>query len=165
MSTRADYTTDEWESLFAAAATAAAATMLADGNGPLGTRQELAAIEASFDQVRAHYPDNELIAILCGARTAEEAQSYTRLHLSPENARNVALAACRRVVGVLEQRTTAQEAAEYKAWVLAVAHQVAEAAREGTGVRRNPDRVSDKERVMLDDLAAALGIPHPDTTV
>jgi hypothetical protein len=77
----------------------------------------------------------------------------------PEKIKDPALAACRAAAELLEQTTTAAEAEAFGRWALSVGRHVAEAAKEGGFLGVGGALVSEKERVTLDELATALGVP------
>ena len=62
------------------------------------------------------------------------------------------------VATLLDTRTTPEESAGYKDWLVRIAHASAEAAREDTGfLGRGGTQVNDAERAAIADVAQLLG--------
>jgi hypothetical protein len=76
---------------------------------------------------------------------------------SPEKVKTPALAACRAAAELLTRKATPAEAEAFGRWAVSVGRHVAEAAKEGGFLGIGGTLVSEKERAMLDVLAAALG--------
>jgi hypothetical protein len=159
MTTRADYTADEWTVLKDAAWLAAMAIHLADmRSDPLENWQEVQTMIRRFNTGSQLYPRNTLIAALRVPPPPDEARPPAPKMPAAAEMRALALAGCRQAVAVLTQKSTPQEAEEYKYWVLAMAEATARAATERGWLLRNPHPVSLKERALLDELAGALGV-------
>jgi hypothetical protein len=69
-----------------------------------------------------------------------------------------ALANCREVSALLETKTSAQEADDYKRWLLGVAQRVASAAKEGGIFGFGGEQVSKSEVTTINEIAEALGV-------
>ena len=61
---------------------------------------------------------------------------------------------CGKAAGVLAEKSSADEAAEYKAWVMAVGQKVAATAKEEDAI--DGGKVSEKEKTLLSKIATAL---------
>jgi len=77
---------------------------------------------------------------------------------APEKLRALAVDQCQAVVALLNQKGGEGEAESYKRWVMDMAEKVANAAKEGAFFGLGGERVSDAEKVVLTDLAAALQV-------
>ncbi len=67
-----------------------------------------------------------------------------------------------RVVRLLDEKATAEEAAGFKAWLLAIAVTVAQAGKEDQGfLGRGGVVVNDAERSALGSIATTLGLEPP----
>ena len=77
----------------------------------------------------------------------------------PEQAKELALNHIRAVNDIVSRKAKADEADEFKKWLLAVAQRVAEASNEGGIFGFGGERVSEAEKNMLRQIAFALGLP------
>jgi hypothetical protein len=164
MTTRTDYTEEEWKTLLDLPRLAAFGAMAAEEGGPLtSTRELFAAIQTMADSARTTYPDNPLIHEIVteitqggddalGMRVAWEPGDE---HLGAAMLEQ-ALETAARAHAILAGQATPQETAEYAAWVLAIARAGAEAAGGGF-LGLVGDRVTPSEARFVADLAAALG--------
>ena len=66
---------------------------------------------------------------------------------------------CRTAAALVDERSEPSDAAAYKEWSVAIARQVAEAAKEGGFLGFGGERVSAEERAMLARIERALGVP------
>jgi hypothetical protein len=67
-----------------------------------------------------------------------------------------AIELCRQVANILQSKADAQDADDYKRWLLAVGQRVAQAATEGGFLGFGGARVSNSEAATLSEVAAAL---------
>jgi len=78
---------------------------------------------------------------------------------SPEQGKELALNHVRAVNDLIDRKVKAEEADEFKKWLLAVGRRVAEASNEGGIFGFGGERVSDAEKNVLRQIAFALGQP------
>jgi hypothetical protein len=164
MTTRTDYTEDEWKTLLDLPRLAAFGAMAAEEGGPLtSTRELFAAIHTMADSARTAYPDNTLIhEIVTEITQGGDDALGTRVAWEPGDENlgaamlDQALATAARARNILAARATAQEASEYAAWVLSIARAGCGAAGSGF-LGLVGDRVTPSEARFVADLAAALG--------
>lgn len=156
MSNRSHYTAAEWRMLADAPLAAAAAVALADEGG--GER-EAAAIITGWRAAALAFADTELIRDLAATM---EPQDHAPAEPAPHHAptdpdaiRDEAVALCIAAVDLLAERTTPDEQSAYKAFIMQIAEQVAQAASE-SGPFNFANRVSRSERSALREIAAAL---------
>jgi hypothetical protein len=160
MSTRADYTEDEWILLRGTAWTAAYAIVLADRrNSPQDTWLEVQTMIRGFDEGPQLYPQNTLIADLAVPDYSMLPANGPVENPTAATMRAEALDECRRVATLLAQKSTPQEATECKRWLLRMAELTARAVTERGWLGRNEDPVSGREHALLAELAAALDLP------
>jgi hypothetical protein len=166
MSTRVDYTTDEWQLLRSAPVLAGFAVIAADEHGPIGTLKEVVSLARGYTAAERQYPDNQLIQRVVQSLADEDGVADESA--GPEEPLAAALASCRGVSDLLTLKATPQAAEQYKRWVLDVALRTARAAKEGGGLFGiGGTRVSPAEVTTLDMLAGTLGItwsPNPTDT-
>jgi hypothetical protein len=163
MSTKTDFTLEEWETIRNAPYLAAAAVMVAGRSGIFGSIKEAFVTAQTFYESAAS--ESSLIKALSTEDEVRLSQEFVSDQLSfreaaqaPEKLRSLAVEKCQTAVGLLKQKGGAGEAESYKHWVMDIAEKVAHAAKEGAFFGLGGERVSDAEKVVLTDLAAALQV-------
>jgi hypothetical protein len=160
MTTKADYTADEWELLRKAPLIMAAAVIVSDLSGSVGVAREFLSMAQAVEETGQHPEPNELIAALVAdlqtpqGEHAEETEDITDI----SEARTKALEETREIAALLARKSPPAEAEGFKRWMLSIAKQVSEAAREGGVLGIGSKLVSEKETAMIDELAEALGV-------
>jgi hypothetical protein len=161
MTTRADYTDAEWALLLDIPPAVGTAVMVAGRSG-LGTTKEAITLANQLFAPRSGYEGVELIEALVEARAERGEKSSIETLASPyrgkepEEVRADALAKCRKVASLLDQKATADEAEAFKNWATTTAQRVAEAASEGGVFGIVGHRVSDDEQRLLEAIEGAL---------
>jgi hypothetical protein len=160
MTTKADYTPEEWELLRKAPLMMAAAVIVSDLSGSVGVAREFLSMAQAVEETGQQDDTNELVAALVAdlqapqAARTEEAEDITDL----AETRAKALAESREIAALLARKTTLEEAKGFKRWMLSIARRVSEAAREGGVLGVGAKLVSEKETAMLRELADELGV-------
>ena len=164
MSTQTNFTPAEWETLRNAPHLATAAVMIAGRSGILGSLQEALTIAQRFAESSAS--EKALIKALSAQDALRAGQEFVRGQVSlreaaqaPEKLRRLAVETCQAAMTLLTQKGEAGEADAYQRWVMDMAQQVANAAKEGAFLGFGGERVSDAEDGVLTDLTAALQVP------
>jgi hypothetical protein len=140
---KADFTTEEWETVLHGPPTAGLIVITAQRGG---TFRETLALTQSYLEARKHHGQSELLDEIVSAKPALDRTHYD----SPEALKEAGLEHLRAAVAVLQQKATADEVDSYSRFVLDLAGRVANAHREhGTSV-------SEAEQAALDEIAAAL---------
>ena len=157
MSTKADYSKDEWESLVKAPMMAAMAVVAASPSGPIGVLKEMFAVGKGLME-GAEGTTNPLIAavvadVKAGNRPAASAERPQDL----AQVKAQALSACREAAALVGRKAPG-EAEGYKRWLLVTAQRTAEAAKEGGMLGIGGVPVSDAEKAALGEVAEALGL-------
>lgn len=172
MSVKDDFTDDEWFLLGSVPAMIGAAMSTAAPSGVIGTVKELSASMKAMAAGNQEHADSPLVTeLLDRAGNWDEAKERMRDYRerikerlgsaqadSREALHALVLADCRAAAQLVGERCTASDAAAYKAWSVAVARRVAEAAREGGFLGFGGVVVSDSERELLGRIEAALGV-------
>ena len=135
MTTKADYTDEEWAALRRAPLVAGLAVSFADPGGPITLSQDAMAHER------------------------ENADLKHALDLKASSAREQIADELRRVAGIVSQKATPEEAAAFREWMLTAAQDAANAAKEGGFMGIGAVRVSEGEERMLATLRDILGLP------
>ncbi len=165
MTTRSNYTSQEWELLQKPLLSVGPTIAEAVDSGTIGTVLEYGAILDAAITARKRYASNTLLQVLLadglrqGLGKQPDHQSARSgvdfIHLKAE-----LLSACREAIELLKHTASKQEMVEYRLVVLHIGAQVANAAREGGG----GSKINEAEEAVLREISEALGIAedrHP----
>jgi hypothetical protein len=140
------------------------AVMVAGRSG-LGSIKEAMAVASGVLDAKHGYESNELIQALLDARINDKERSHLETFSDnpyrgrpPEEIKEMTVEKCREVSALLQHKSTPGEAAEFKAWALAVGKKVANAAKEGGFLGIGGERVSAEEADVLAAVSSALGL-------
>ncbi|MGF1599873.1 MAG: hypothetical protein ACFCVK_23670 [Acidimicrobiales bacterium] len=151
MTNQFDFTNDEWEALSAAPVLVGVAMARAADSGRFGSYRESRAVMAALEPDVTGSPAADLIRAAAAADVTELIERLTVGDtIGPEAWAELAVTACAEAADALIARALPEEATGFTTWLLAVANDVANAAKEG-GVRISPP-----EADLLRRLAAAL---------
>jgi hypothetical protein len=160
MTTKADYTDEEWARLKRAPFVAGMAISLADPGGPIEAVKETAATLKTVLGSAQSADRPELVRTV-----AQEVEQDARQRKSPlggfKPSKGAAvgveildeLGAVNRIVS---DKATAEEAAAVREWLLEAAQAAADAAKEGGFMGFHAERVSEGEQQMLERLRGVL---------
>jgi hypothetical protein len=160
MTSKSDYSEAEWTRLKRAPFLAGMAISLADPGGPIEAVKETAATLKSVTAADSE-DHGELVRAI--ARDVREDASHRKTPMAGFKPASGATAGVeildelREVDRVVAERATAEEAEDLREWLVAVAQDAANAAKEGGFMGFHAVRVSDGEQRMLDQLRQALG--------
>ena len=161
MTSRPDFTDEEWTRLKRAPFVAGMAISLADPGGPIEAFKETSATLKSVLAAADGGARGGLVGEL--ARDVKEAAQH---HQSPLGGFKPAKAATagveileelRAANRTVTEKASPEEAEAFRAWLLDVARAAADAAKEGGFMGFHAERVSEGEQRMLDSLREALG--------
>ena len=158
MTTKGDYTDEEWATLVRAPIVAGMAISIADPGGPIETTKE---VMATLRTVTDPGTDAELVTSV-----SEEVKALAERRANPAGdfrpkgtmAGQQVLDEIGKVNDVLSAKATPEEASAFRAWLMAVAKQAADAAKEGGFMGFGAAQVSEGEQEMLGRLAKTLGV-------
>ena len=160
MASKADFTTEEWKTIVAAAPMVGLAVTCASPNGPWGVLKEMLSMGMAMAEMLQAGSSNPLIADLAADLKARQTKPEPPQGIKdPEQAKDLALNHIRAVNETVNRKATGNEADEFKKWLLAVGQRVAEASNEGGIFGFGRERVSEAEKNMLRQIAFALGLP------
>ena len=160
MASKADFTPEEWKTIVAAAPMVGLAVTCASPNGPWGVMKELLSMGMAMAEMLQKGSSNSLIAELAADLKARQTKPEPLQGVkSPEQGKELALNHVRAVNDLLNRKVKAEEADEFKKWLLAVGRRVAEASNEGGIFGFGGEQVSDAEKNVLRQIAFALGQP------
>jgi hypothetical protein len=154
MTTKADFTDDEWK-LVLQGPTSAGLLVVASDRG--GSVRESFSMAKAYAEARQEHGDSELLDTIVSTKPEVD---KTRPH-SPEELQERGLQHLRDAVALLEQKATPDEVEDYKRFIVTLAERVAEARKEGF-LGLSGDRVSPEERTALEQIADALGTEVPE---
>jgi hypothetical protein len=151
---KSNFTVEEWDLFRKIPMQTGLVIMACSPSGPLGVFKESA---AAAEMVRAGLKDaqTELMQVL--AKDLETNRTIFKLESeNPDAIRSSGLDACRQVSRILREKATEEESAEFKAWLIEIAHQVAHAATEGGFLGFGGVEVSEEETSAIDQIEVAL---------
>jgi hypothetical protein len=156
MTTKSDYTEEEWATLRRAPFVAGLAITLADPGGPIEATKEAMGTMRSVAEPGS---TEELLVAL-----SQDAMAMTQRRENPldgfkphgATASEQILDEVRAANRIVTDKATPSETEAFRAWLLRAASRAAEAAKEGGFMGFGAELVSQGERAMLDTLAGAL---------
>ena len=160
MARKTDFTTEEWKMIVAAAPMVGLAVTCASPNGPWGVLKEMLSMGMAMAEMLQKGSSNPLIAELAADLKERQTKPEPPQGIKdPEQAKELALNHIRAVNDIVSRKAKADEADEFKNWLLAVGERVAEASNEGGIFGIGGERVSEAEKNVLRQIAFALGLP------
>jgi hypothetical protein len=158
VTTKSEFSEDEWSRIVRAPFVAGMAITLADPGGPIEAAKETIATLKSATSP----PSREQLL----AEVALEIQSMTQQKRSPLGGYRPAadgpppgeqlLEELREVQALVEAKAEPEEAAAFGRWLVSAAQAAADAAKEGGFMGFGAQQVSDREEAMLDQVRAAV---------
>jgi hypothetical protein len=157
MSTKADFSVEEWDLFRSSPLMASILVVAASPSGPVGIVQESAAagrmiLEASSSS------QTPLLKELAEDLKARMSIPKPPAGATPVQIQEAAAEILRRTSDLLAKKATPEEAAEYKQWLVKVAQATAEASKEGGFLGFGGTLVSDEEKAALAAVNTALGL-------
>src|SRR3954452_25082380 len=144
MSTKADFTEQEWDQVLSGPPAAGMMVVMAHGGGMM---RETFAMAKAYGEARKEHGKSQLLDEIVSTKPERD---HSRFHSYDELKRH-GVQLLQEAVATLEGKATADEVDDYRRFVLSLARRVAERHKEhGT-------QVSPAEQTALDDLAVALG--------
>ena len=158
MTTKADFTDEEWARLERAPIVAGMAISLADPGGPIeAVKESLAAFRTVAEaQTGGHGELVDAVATSVSEKTQHRKSPLGDFKPKGAMAGEQILEELRAVNQLLTEKTTPEEAAAFREWLLTAAKRSAEAAKEGGFLGFKAERVSEGEQQMLDKLGEVL---------
>ena len=157
MSTKADFSADEWDLLRTSPMMAGLLVVTASPSGPVGLVQESAAMSRMILDA-ANSAQTPLLKAL-----AEDMKSTMTIPKAPSGAttaavQDAATEILRRTSNLLGEKATPEEATEVKQWLAKVAEATAEATKEGGFLGFGGTLVSEEEKAAVARVGSTLGI-------
>lgn len=160
MSVKDNFTPEEWKSLLKAPMLVAYAVAGAAPSKQDDFIREMAAVADGVVEGEGRTAKNSLLGTVIAeiVSNAEDEQRGQTERLSPDEVKTRALETCRAVAAALGTKADAQEAYEYKRWVLVVAEKVAAAAKEGGLFGFGGEQISGSEIATINEIGEAINI-------
>ena len=160
MTTKADYTEDEWAGLVRAPILAGAYVAVSDMSffGMLG---EMTALYKTMTEGDVPEAASGLIeAVVAAIEDSKDAKEKLKLPETKQSATQAAQLVHQLGLDleVLDRKSTPEETRAFKDWLIQIAQATAEATKEGGFLGIGAVRVSDKEKMALATLRHELGI-------
>jgi broad specificity phosphatase PhoE len=158
MTTKADFTDDEWARLKRAPFVAGMAISLADPGGPIEAFKETAATLRTVVEAAEGDGRGELVDAIATEVAAEAKQRQSPLAGFKPRAAAEVMDELREANRVVSEKATPEDAAAFREWLLAAAQEAADAAKEGGFFGIGAEQVSEREQKVLDQLRETLGL-------
>ena len=157
MSTKADFSADEWDLLRSSPMMAGFLVVVASPSGPVGVVQESTAMSRVILEA-ATSAQTPLLKSL-----TEDMKSSMSIPKAPPGATPAAIQEAateilHRTSDLLGTKATPEEAMETKQWLVKIAQATAEAAKEGGFLGIGGTLVSEEEKVAVGKVASTLGV-------
>ena len=146
MTSKSDFTTEEWQLVLEAPPTAGMIVVTAQRGGSF---REAIAIAKSYVAARQQHGESELLDEIVAVKPEHD---HTHFH-SADELKQQGLQHLRDAVALLQSKATPAELEDYRQFIVTLTHNVAAAHREH-GVE-----VSQAEQAAIDDIKGALGLP------
>lgn len=160
MSVRDKFTPGEWKEMLKAPMLTAYAVAGAAPSKEDDFIREMAAVADGVVEGESRAAKDSLLGAVIAdivANAVDEQRGQTE-SVSRDEVRVRALETCRAVASALETKASAEEAYEYKRWVLVVAEKVAAAAKEGGMFGFGGEQISGSEITTINEIGEALRI-------
>ena len=143
MTTKSDFSAEEWQLILEAPPSAGMIVVTAQRGGLF---RETIAMAKAYTEARQQHGESELLDEIVSAKPERD---HTRYH-SQEELKQHALQHLRDSVALLERKATPVEVEQYRQFIVNLAHKVAAAHRE------DGQDVSESEQAAIDEITAAL---------
>jgi hypothetical protein len=168
MTSKMDFTADEWKVLLDSPLFVGEAVAAAASSGIVGTMKESMAIVDSITRTAQNHLYNQLIQEVASRGTGGEQMDVwlksIRGLLQQSESIRVAMTgveACQKVALILRSKGEPQEVDEFKRWLMEIGESVARAANEGGNMLNvGGVNVSPQEIQILSEMSSILGVTH-----
>ena len=160
MTTKADFTAEEWQSLLQAPGAVGIYIMTADRSFVIGSIKEAMAISAGILKKEKESNSGLLASLLTEFKNKETA-SLARINFDrkdTEAIQETTIDILKQAAAVLELKATDEESAEIRQWLYDLSVKAANAAKEGGFLGFGGVRVSDAEKAALRKIAWILSV-------
>ena len=158
MTTKADFTEEEWATVVRSPVVAGMAITLADPGGPIEVVKETSAV-LKFVTGEGEQRDDLVGEVAREIRSLAQERTNPVGDFKPRGALagQQVIDEISRAGEIVSAKATPEEAEAFRAWILECAQRAADAAKEGGFMGFHAERVSQGEKDMLAQLGSALG--------
>jgi hypothetical protein len=159
VTTKSDFTEDEWATLVRAPMVAGMAITFADPGGPIEVVKETSAVLKFATGSSSEQRDDLVGEVAREMRGLVEQRKNPAADFKPRGtmAGKEILDELSRASEIVAANATPEEAEAFRAWIMECAQRAAEAAKEGGFMGFRAEQVSQGEKDMLAQLRSALG--------
>jgi hypothetical protein len=160
MTTKADFTEDEWATLVRSPMVAGVAITLADPGGPIEVVKETSAVLKVVTSSSSEERDDLVGELAREVRGLAEQRKNPVGDFKPRGALagKEIVDEISRAGEIVSAKASPEEAEAFRAWIMESAQGAADAAKEGGFMGFHAERVSQGEKDMLEQLRSALGM-------
>src|SRR5436190_21120949 len=160
MTTKADFTEEEWAVLVRSPTVAGMAITIAEPGGPIELFKESSAVLKFAIGSPSEQRDDLVGEVARGIRELAEQRHNPLGGFKPHGAMagKEIVDEISRAGEIVAAKGTPEEAEAFRAWIMECAQRAADAAKEGGFMGFHSERVSQGEKDMLAQLSAALGV-------
>jgi hypothetical protein len=160
MTTKSDFTEDEWTTLVRAPLVAGMAITLADPGGPIEVLKESTAVLKFATGTQSEQRDDLVGEVAQEMRALVEQRKNPASGFKPRGAMagKEILDELSRANAIVSAKASPEEAEAFSEWILECARRAADAAKEGGFMGFRAERVSQGEKDMLEQLRGTLGV-------
>lgn len=155
MTSKAQFNAEEWSAVIQAPMLAGMLVLAASRGGTVREAREIARV---YKEARGEESESALLEAIVGDRAVVQPMQSPG---TPEAVRSEGMASIRRAVAIVDRVGTEDEGNEYRRFIWSLADRTARAHKEGGVLGVGGQQVSDEERAVLDELAAAFDEPRP----
>ena len=162
MTSKKDFTADEWTQVVRAPFVAGLAVSLSDPGGPLEVgKEQMVSIRGATNPPSREELLTDVALDIQGMTQRREHPLKGYRPTGDRDPREALLEELQATRAMVDAKATPQEAAAFGRWMIDVAQATAEAAKEGGFMGIGATRVSDREQTMLDRVRQAVEVAPP----
>jgi hypothetical protein len=160
MTTKADFTEDEWATLVRSPIVAGMAITFADPGGPIEVVKETSAVLRFVTDSSSEERGDLVGEVARDVRALARQRNNPVRDFRPRGAMagKEILDEIARANEIVSSKATPEEAEAFREWIMECAQRAAEAAKEGGFMGFHAERVSQGEKDMLAQLGSVLGV-------
>ena len=163
MTSRADFTDEEWTSLGRAPLVAALAISLSDPGGPIEAVKESGAALRTVLEAAREGSFGEFVQSVANdvaAKAQRRENPLAGFALDRSRARDEILDELRHVHALLVEKAAPEDVDDFREWMRIASQRAALAAKEGGFLGIGGKRVSEREQEMLETIGEIFGVPR-----
>lgn len=157
MTTKADFSADEWNQIRRGPLMAGLAVVAASPSGPVGVVKEMFAMTRVLTDISARGASNDLMnSLVADLETRDQSAPVALKSKTPEQIKSYAIDHCRQVAALVDRKASPDEAEAFRQFLVSVSHKIARAAKEGGFLGIGGTEVSEQEAATLKELSIIL---------